>query len=253
VNEVFGALNDPSRRALLDRLFEEDGRSLTELCDVLPDMTRFGVMNHLDVLESAGLITTRRDGRRKLHYLNSVPIRLVHDRWISKYTEPVVGAVAALKTGLEGGRPPMNTPEHVYQVYIKCTVDAAWNAIVDGDVTMQYYYGTRVESAFEPGAPIRYTYPDGTLAADGAIIACDPPTRLETTFHPRWDPDLDAAGPIRMVWLVEAAHGLTRVTVELWDIDPHGKTYGEFTAGIPYIVSGMKSLLETGEQMAVGS
>ena len=105
MDAVFKALNDPGRRALLDRLFKTDGLTLGELCEVLPDMTRFGVMNHLGVLEDAELITTRRDGRRKLHYLNPVPIRLVHDRWISKYTESLVGSVAALKTHLEGGRP----------------------------------------------------------------------------------------------------------------------------------------------------
>ena len=246
MNEVFKALNDPGRRALLDRLREEDGLTLGELCDVLPDMTRFGVMNHLGVLEAAGLITTRRDGRRKLHYLNPVPIRLVHDRWISKYTEPIVGSVAAIKTKLERGRTRMNAPAHIYQVYIQCAPEAAWNAIVDGDTTVQYYYGTRVESSFEPGTPIRYTYADGSVAADGEIISCDAPKRLETTFHPRWDPELDELGAARMVWLVEEADGLTRVTVETWDIDRESKTYTEFSQGIPYIVSGMKSLLETG-------
>ena len=114
MDEVFRALDDPSRRLLLDRLFEADGQSLGELCEHLPDMTRFGVMNHLRVLEDAGLVTTRRAGRRKLHHLNPVPIRLVHDRWISKYTKPIAGALAALTTHLEGA--PMDAvPSHVYQ------------------------------------------------------------------------------------------------------------------------------------------
>ena len=98
---VFRALGDPSRRLLLDRLFERDGGTLGELCEVLPGMTRFGVMRHLGVLEAADLVTTRKVGRRKLHYLNPVPIRLVHDRWISKYAEPVVGSMTALKAHLE--------------------------------------------------------------------------------------------------------------------------------------------------------
>ena len=101
VDEVFRALNDPSRRLLLDELFVEDGQTIGELCVHLPGMTRFGVMNHLRVLEEGGLITTRRRGRSKLHYLNPVPIRLVHDRWISKYTEPKVGAIADLKVRVE--------------------------------------------------------------------------------------------------------------------------------------------------------
>ena len=98
---VFRALADPSRRHLLDLLFERDGRTLTELDSEL-DMTRFGVMKHLKVLEEAGLITTRRHGREKLHFLNPVPIRLVHDRWIDKYTEHKISALAELKSELEG-------------------------------------------------------------------------------------------------------------------------------------------------------
>jgi DNA-binding transcriptional ArsR family regulator len=97
---VFKALADPTRRLLLDRLYERDGRSLTELESDL-EMTRFGVMKHLRVLEDAGLVVTRRSGREKLHYLNPVPIRLIHDRWIDKYTERRVSALADLKHKLE--------------------------------------------------------------------------------------------------------------------------------------------------------
>jgi len=99
-DSVFKALADPTRRLLLDRLYERDGRSLTELESDL-EMTRFGVMKHLRVLEEAGLVVTRRSGREKLHYLNPVPIRLIHDRWIDKYTERRVSALADLKNELE--------------------------------------------------------------------------------------------------------------------------------------------------------
>src|ERR687885_2951203 len=99
-DRVFKALADPSRRKLLDLLFERDGRTLGEL-DAELEMTRFGVMKHLRVLEEAGLVVTRREGREKLHYLNPVPIRLVHDRWIDKYRERQVSALADLKTKLE--------------------------------------------------------------------------------------------------------------------------------------------------------
>jgi DNA-binding transcriptional ArsR family regulator len=97
---VFKALADPTRRHLLDRLFERDGRTLSELESEL-EMTRFGVMKHLRVLESAGLVVARRSGREKLHFLNPVPIRLIHDRWIDKYTERQVSALAHLKSQLE--------------------------------------------------------------------------------------------------------------------------------------------------------
>jgi DNA-binding transcriptional ArsR family regulator len=100
VDEVFKALADPTRRELLDMLFEEDGQSLGALERRLP-MSRFGVMKHLKVLEGAGLVTTRRSGREKLHYLNPVPIRLVHDRWVSKYAEPWASALSELKREIE--------------------------------------------------------------------------------------------------------------------------------------------------------
>ena len=97
---VFRALADPTRRFLLDQLFVRDGRTLTELESELA-MTRFGVMKHLRVLEEAGLVVTRRQGREKLHHLNPVPIRLVHDRWVSKYAKPWAAALTGLKRELE--------------------------------------------------------------------------------------------------------------------------------------------------------
>jgi DNA-binding transcriptional ArsR family regulator len=100
VDEVFKALADPTRRSLLDELFESDGQSLTALEQRVP-MTRFGVMKHLKVLEEAGLVVTRKRGREKLHFLNPVPIRLIHDRWVSKYSEPWASGLSELKRTLE--------------------------------------------------------------------------------------------------------------------------------------------------------
>jgi DNA-binding transcriptional ArsR family regulator len=103
MDEVFKALADPTRRSLLDQLFGRDGQTLTELEERLP-MTRFGVMKHLRVLEEASLVTTRRRGREKLHFLNPVPIRLIHDRWVSKFAEPWVAGLTELKHDLEEER-----------------------------------------------------------------------------------------------------------------------------------------------------
>jgi DNA-binding transcriptional ArsR family regulator len=100
MDEVFKALADPTRRSLLDELFKRDGQTLTELEERLP-MTRFGVMKHLRVLADANLVATRRRGREKLHFLNPVPIRLVHDRWVSKYAEPWAATLSELKHDLE--------------------------------------------------------------------------------------------------------------------------------------------------------
>jgi DNA-binding transcriptional ArsR family regulator len=101
VDAVFRALADPTRRAVLDALFERDGQSVRALCDRFPEMTRFGVMKHLDVLEAAHLVTTRREGRQKFHHLNPVPIQQVADRWISKYAQPYTRALIDLQTELE--------------------------------------------------------------------------------------------------------------------------------------------------------
>ena len=175
-------------------------------------MTRFGVMRHLGVLEDAQLISTRKIGREKRHYLNPVPIRLIHDRWISKYAEPVVGTLSAIKDHLEGRA--MSAPDHVYSVYIKADPERIWRAITDGVETEQYYYGTRVGSTWEPGARIVYEYPDGSVAADGEVIEADPPRRLAMTFHARWDPEIEAEGPVRMTWEIEPSEdGSAKLTV----------------------------------------
>jgi DNA-binding transcriptional ArsR family regulator len=104
-DRVFKALADPTRRSLLDRLFERDGRTLTEL-EAGVDLTRFGVMKHLRVLEDAGLVVTRRSGRQKLHFLNPVPIQLIHNRWIDKFTAGPAAALIDLAAALESEQPP---------------------------------------------------------------------------------------------------------------------------------------------------
>ena len=138
---VFRALADPGRRVLLDQLFERDGQTLGSLCEALPEMTRFGVMKHLGVLEEAHLVTTQRVGREKRHFLNPVPIRLLHDRWIGKFAEPIVGSMTSLKRALEA---PMDRVDHAYSVLIKATPERVWQAITTGDDTAAY---TRYGSA----------------------------------------------------------------------------------------------------------
>jgi len=247
---VFRALADPSRRLLLDQLFERDGQTLGELTRHLPEMTRFGVMKHLGVLADAGLVTMRKIGREKRHYLNPVPIRLVHDRWISKYAGPVVGAMTALKRQLEA-ESMTAAPDHVYEIYVKAQPERVWQAIVDGNQTVGYYYGTRVVSDWQVGSSIVYTYPDGRVAADGEVLAIDPPRSVEMTFHARWDHDVDAEGPVTQVWHVEPSDGgVTKLTLTTKDMPAESERYRQFTGGIPLILSGLKSLVETGRSMA---
>ncbi len=157
---AFRALADAHRRTLLDRLRERDGQTLGELEAALPQMTRFGVMKHLRVLEDAHLVVTRREGRRKLHFLNPVPIRLIADRWISRYAEPLVEAMAHIKHSVES-RTMSESPRHVYEVYIAATPEQVWRALTESEFTKQYYYGNTVESDWKPGSPMVYRGADG--------------------------------------------------------------------------------------------
>src|SRR2546425_10684132 len=146
MDPVFKALADPTRRSLLDELFRRDGQTLSEL-DGRFEMTRFGVMKHLRVLEEAGLVVTRRRGREKLHFLNPVPIRLVHDRWVSKYAEPWAATLSALKHKLED-----KTMEKVFEIYIKTTPERLWKALTDTEMRRKYTFGAVVTSDWTPGS-----------------------------------------------------------------------------------------------------
>ena len=147
----------------------------------------------------------------------------------------------------------MSKPVHVYQVIINAPADIVWNAIVDGDVTVQYFYGTRIDSSWEPGAAVTYAYPDGTKASEGEVLSIDPGKRLEMTFLPLWDPELTAEGAAREVWTVEDAGGATKLTVETFDIAEGGKIHTEFAGGHVYILSNLKTLLETGSSLQMTS
>ena len=172
VDDVFKALADPTRRSLLDELFREDGQTLTALESRLP-MTRIGVMKHLQVLEDAGLVVTRRRGREKLHFLNAIPIRLVHDRWVSKYTEPWADALVGLKNRLE------NTMEKVFEIYIKTTPERLWEAITDHDIRAKFQFGNTITSDWSAGSNWELGNPKATgPIAAGVNLEVDPPRRL---------------------------------------------------------------------------
>src|SRR2546426_7576487 len=142
---AFRALSHPARREILDRLFERDGQTLSELVDRF-EMTRFGVMKHLRVLEAAGLVVTRKVGREKFHYLNPVPIREIHDRWTSKFAAGASAALLQLRSSIEKGREMQDKPSHVFVVYIRSTPERVWAAITTSDFTLRYYYSSTVES-----------------------------------------------------------------------------------------------------------
>src|SRR3954454_24569859 len=192
MDDVFRALSDPTRRSLLDELFREDGQTLTALEQRLP-MTRFGVMKHLKVLEEANLVVTRKRGREKLHFLNVVPIRLVHDRWVSKYAEPWAETLAGLKHNLEE-----NLMEKVFEIYIKTTPERLWQAITDSELRQKYTFGVGMETDWAPGSPYRGVHArSATTILEGENLEVDPPRRLVQTFTGLWDYEVRSEGTSR--------------------------------------------------------
>jgi uncharacterized protein YndB with AHSA1/START domain len=237
---VFRALADPTRRSLLDELFKEDGQTLSALEGRLP-MTRFGVMKHLRVLEDAGLVTTKKRGREKHHFLNPVPIRLVHDRWVSKYAEPWAAGLSDLKRDLEGE--PM---EKVFEIYIKTTPERLWEAITDSEMRQKYSFGVGVESDWTPGSPYKAVHPGAGIAiSEGENLEVDPPQRLVQSFNALWGDDVKAEGTSTVTWEIEQVEDSCRLTVTHGDLreGANDQLYG----GWPMILSGLKTLLETGE------
>ncbi len=242
MDEVFRALADPTRRTLLDELFRQDGQSLSRLEARLP-MTRFGVMKHLRVLEEAGLVTTRRRGREKLHFLNPVPIRLVHDRWVSKYAEPWAATLSELKQTLE--EDPM---EKVFEIYIKTTPERLWQAITDSELRRKYWFGVGVSSDWTPGSRYEAPHPFAPEPIHaGENLEVDPPHRLVQSFDALWSDDVKAEGTSRVTWEIEPVGDSCRLTVTHDQLREGASP--ELYGGWPQILSGLKTLLETGETL----
>ena len=240
MDEVFRALADPTRRTLLDELFKEDGQTLSALEQRLP-MTRFGVMKHLKVLEEAGLVVTRRRGREKLHFLNTVPIRLVHDRWVSKYAEPWAATLTGLKSTLED-----RTMEKVFEIYIKTTPERLWEAITNPELRRKYSFGVGVESDWTNGSRYNGTAPGAPEPIlEGENLEVEPPRRLVQSFNAAWSDNVKAEGTSRVTWEIEPVADSCRLTV-IHDQLREGAN-GELYGGWPMILSGLKTLLETGE------
>ena len=240
VDAVFKALADPTRRRLLDQLFNLDGQTLSELERRLP-MTRFGVMKHLRVLEKAGLVVTKRRGREKLHFLNAVPIRLVHDRWVSKYAEPWAATLSNLKHKLED-----KTMVKVFEIYIKTTPERLWKAITDTEMRRKYTFGAVVTSEWTPGS--RY---EGRRHGHADLRGRESGGRSAAPARP------ELPGP------VGRGRQERRNLAVTWEIRPVGDSCrllvthdqlreganDQLFGGWPMVLSGLKTLLETGEML----
>jgi uncharacterized protein YndB with AHSA1/START domain len=238
VEDVFKALADPTRRALLDELFRHDGQTLGAL-DARFTMSRIGVMKHLRLLEGAGLVVTKRRGREKLHFLNTVPIRLVHDRWVSKFTERWSAGLVGLKHELE------TTMEKVFEIYIRTTPERLWEAITDPEIRAKYNFGARLESDWTVGSRFEMVSPNAdALLGEGVNLEVDPPRRLVQTMIALWGDDVIAEGTSRVTWEIEPVGDSCRLTVTHDQLreGANSQLYG----GWPMILSGLKTWLETG-------
>src|SRR4051794_18455732 len=259
IDEVFRALADPSRRRLLDRLNERNGQTLRSLCGGL-DMARQSVSKHLAVLEAAGLVTTVRRGREKLHYLNAAPIGDIGERWITRYDRDRVEALADLKRALED--PTVDHPTFVYTTYIRTTPERLWQALTDPAFTRRYW-GATFQTDWAPSSTMRWDQRGVTTAdPEQVVIEAEPPRRLSYTWH-TFSPELADALDLteearerltaeprsKVTFELEPLGELVKLTVLHDGFAPGSLVAPMVSQGWPRVLSNLKTLLETGETL----
>ena len=230
---------------MLDALRDKGGLTLTELEQGL-GMTRFGVMKHLKVLEDAKLVTSRKEGRFKYHYLNASPIQEVADRWIAPYQKPFARYALNLKAMLESRQPMLDKPDFVLETYIRTTPAALWAAITRPEMTQQYYYGGRVQAPdLAVGGRFFYLDPNGEMNLDGEIVEIVPERKLVTTFKALWAPD---GAVTRVQYEIEQLGETCKLTLTHFDA---AAAKAGVETGWPMIIAGLKTLLETGKPLVL--
>lgn len=276
MDAIFRALADPTRRRLLDSLNARNGQNLRELCAQL-DMARQSVTKHLAVLEEANLVTTTRQGREKLHYLNPVPINEIAERWISQYDRGRVEALADLKRALE--EPSMSRTEFVYVTYIRTTPEKLWQALTEPAFIRRWFEGFGPESDWKVGSPVRWKWsPDGEPRDWGQhVLEAEPNRRLAYTWH-NYEPEMaemfgwsdEKLAELRkekrskVSFEIEpvppgdgdgdaATAGTVKLTVTHDDFEPDSEMFQAVSQGWPSLLSNLKTLLETGDVLALPS
>ncbi|GAA3344562.1 SRPBCC domain-containing protein [Amorphoplanes nipponensis] len=233
---MFKALSDPTRRLLLDRLHEQNGQTLAELCARLA-MTRQSATQHLAVLEAANLVAPVRRGREKLHYLNPVPLHEVQQRWIDKFEQPRLRSLSAIKRRAE--ETMSDRPAFVYVTYIESTPERVWAALTDADITARYWGHANV-SEWTAGSRWEHVRTDGSGIADvaGTVVESTPPRRLVTT----WDGEDDSSV---VTFDIERYHEIVRLTVTHENLADE-RDRAEAASGWAAVLANLKTLLETG-------
>ena len=257
---VFRALADPTRRRLLDLLLERGGRTVGELSATFepgPDgtgMTRFGVMKHLRILEEAGLVVSRRDGRTTRLHLNPVPIRELSRRWLDRYAEAASDVMLHLKRTLEGtvmsdaSATPSELSTQLYQVFIRATPERIWRAITDPDESKQYFHGARISVNAER---MRSLGPSDDVWGDSVVEVFDPPRTLVYGWNSLYDPGMAAEPTSRVTFEIEeVGDGVCKLTLLHDRLADSPITAASVSgAGWMFVLSNLKSWLETGEPL----
>jgi len=248
MDAVFKALAANSRRKVLDALFDEDGQTLTALCANV-DMTRQGLSKHLQALEDAGLIVTEFAGREKKHFLNPVPIRDITTRWLRKYSEKQLQAIENIKSAVEETA-MSNSKQFAYQTWIRAPKTRVWEALTTPEFTSQYFHATYIDSTWEKNADVYYRMaPGGDIAVDGKVLESDPPNRLVISWHVRYDEQAIKEAPSRVTFTLEESGGQTRLRIVHDNFPENSVLFDRISEGWPWIVSSLKSLLETGKPL----
>ena len=259
MDEAFRALADPSRRLLLDSLNERNGQTLRELCSRL-EMARQSVSKHLGVLEAANLVTTVRRGREKHHYLNAAPINEIAERWITRYEQARVRALADLKRALEDT--PVEQTSFVYATYIQTTPERLWQALTEPAFTERYWAVT-FDSDWKPGSTVTWHTRGLTIAdPEQVVVESDPYRRLSYTWHtltPEWAQSLsltdEARGRLaaeprsKVTFEIEPLGEQVKLTVIHDDLEPGGTMGSLISEGWPRVLANLKTLLETGDTL----
>ena len=245
MDSIFKALADPTRRLLLDSLRETPGQSLQDLEGQL-EMSRFGVMKHLAVLEEAKLIVTHRKGRYKYHYLNALPLQEIMDRWTAPFLQRQARALTELKAKLEHDA-VTGRPDFMMQIYIRCSGDALWDALTQAAAMAAYHFACdRVEGNAILGRDTVFIMPDGSAMLKQTTTALDPKSRIAMTFDPLF---LGADVPSsHMAYRISPAGDLCKLTIEHYDIAPGQDSLAECWARL---ATSLKTYLETGSALRV--
>jgi len=247
LDNIFNSLAAPSRRKILDIVKNNPGIYVNKLTEHF-EFSRYAVMKHLKILEEAELILSKRSSRYKTLYINAVPIQTIYDRWISKYSALWTKNLSELKYNLEEEINIMTQSDlkHMFVIYIKTTKEKLWDALTNPEMTSQYYYGSKIKSQFTIGSTIEYLLDDESgkeyPAVYGEILEIETNKKLVHSFSFNDNDD----EPSRATFEIEEVEQGVKLTLTHDNFESETTTYNEVVQGWPLIISGLKTVLETG-------